>query len=155
MPGPRPLQPHFSGSKRPISRINAVIFRSTSARSRSAVLRWAGNSGRTRHAAGMPRLGPPKASRDISATPRYAAVQGKASVQQIILEAEAGQLSAELTRRGIAADTKVHVVVELRDAEPPMADIAQADIAQAGNALDWLAEEPDLYTDADLAEPAR
>jgi hypothetical protein len=47
------------------------------------------------------------------------------------------------------ADTKVHVVVELRDADPPMAAIAQA-----GKALDWLAEEPDLYTDADLAEPA-
>ena len=71
-------------------------------------------------------------------------------MRQIILEAEAGQVSAELTRRGIAADTKVHVVVELRDAEPPMAAIAQA-----GKALDWLAEEPDLYTDSDLAEPAR
>jgi hypothetical protein len=70
-------------------------------------------------------------------------------VQQIILDAEAGQLSAELTRRGIAADAKVHVVVELRDAEPPMAAIAQA-----GQAFDWLADEPDLYTDADLTERA-
>lgn len=71
-------------------------------------------------------------------------------MQQIILDAEAGQLSAELARRGIAAHTQVHVVVELRDAALPMAAIAQA-----GKALDWLADEPDLYTDADLAEPAR
>jgi hypothetical protein len=70
-------------------------------------------------------------------------------VQQIILDAEAGQLSAELTRRGIAADAKVHVVIELRDGELPMAAIAQA-----GQAFDWLADEPDIYTDADLTERA-
>ena len=28
-------------------------------------------------------------------------------------------------------------------------------IAQAGKGLDWLAEEPELYSDADLVEPAR
>ena len=28
-----------------------------------------------------------------------------------------------------------------------------AAIAQAGGALDWLADEPDLYTDADLTQP--
>jgi hypothetical protein len=30
-----------------------------------------------------------------------------------------------------------------------------AAIAQAGKGLDWLAEEPELYSDADLIEPAR
>jgi hypothetical protein len=72
-------------------------------------------------------------------------------VQQIILDAEAGQVSAELTRRGIAVDARVHVVVEVRDdATPPMAAIAQA-----GKAFDWLDNEPDLYSDADLVEAAR
>jgi hypothetical protein len=72
-------------------------------------------------------------------------------VQQIILDAEAGQISAELTRRGIAADARVHVTVEVRDdANPPMAAIAQA-----GKAFDWLDDEPDLYSDADLVEATR
>jgi hypothetical protein len=30
-----------------------------------------------------------------------------------------------------------------------------AAIAQAGKGLDWLAEEPEFYSDADLIEPAR
>ncbi len=71
-------------------------------------------------------------------------------MQQIILDAEAGQVSAELSRRGVAADTRVHVLVEVLDsAEPPMAAIAQA-----GHGFDWLADEPDLYSDADLVERA-
>lgn len=71
-------------------------------------------------------------------------------MQQIILDAEAGQVSAELARRGIAPAGRVHVVVEIGDPdEPPMAAIAQA-----GKALVWLAEEPDLYSDADLRERA-
>lgn len=71
-------------------------------------------------------------------------------MQQIVIDAPAGQLSAELTRRGIAADAKVHVIVELRDD----GTLPMAAIAQAGKAFDWLAEEPDLYSDADLVEPA-
>lgn len=65
---------------------------------------------------------------------------------QIALDTEAGQLSDELARRGVAPTTRVHVVVDLPEAEePPMAVLAQA-----GRAFDWLAEEPDLYSDADL-----
>lgn len=53
-------------------------------------------------------------------------------MQQVILDAEAGQVSAELARRGIAAAVRVHVVVEIWDPDkPPMAAIAQA-----GKALD-------------------
>ena len=74
----------------------------------------------------------------------------KTCLHQIVLDAEAGQLSAEHTRRGIAADARVHVVVELlEDGNPPMAAIAQA-----GRALDWLADEPELYSDADLIQRA-
>jgi len=71
-------------------------------------------------------------------------------MERIVLDAEAGQVSAELARRGIAADTRVHVLVEVRDAE----EFSAAAIAQAGCAFEWLAEEPELYSDADLVERA-
>ncbi len=66
-------------------------------------------------------------------------------MRRIALEAIAGQVSVELARRGISAGTRVHVLVELVEEELPMAALTQA-----GGAFDWLAEEPDLYTDADL-----
>ncbi len=66
-------------------------------------------------------------------------------MQQIILDAEAGPVSAALSRRGVAATARVHVPVERLDAEePPMATIAHA-----GHAFTWLAEEPEWYSDAD------
>jgi len=58
--------------------------------------------------------------------------------------------AGELVRRGIAADARVHVLVEVRDAE----ELSPAAIAQAGGAFDWLADEADLYSDADLIERA-
>lgn len=72
-------------------------------------------------------------------------------MSQIVLDAEAGQVSAERARRGIPPHALVHALVEVMpDGEPPMAAIAQA-----GKGLDWLAGEPELYSDADLIEPAR
>jgi hypothetical protein len=76
-------------------------------------------------------------------------VKGMA-MERIILDADAGQVSAELVRRGIAANARVRVLVEVKDA----VDLLMAAIAQAGRAFDWLADEPDLYTDADLLERA-
>ena len=71
-------------------------------------------------------------------------------MRTIALDAEAGQVSAELARRGIPPATRVHVLGEVPDHEAwPMAALAQA-----GGALDWLAGEPDLYTAADLRERA-
>jgi len=71
-------------------------------------------------------------------------------MQQIILDAEAGQISAELARRGIPTDMRVRSLVEIAEAgEPPMATIAEA-----GRGFDWLADEPELYSDADLVERA-
>ncbi len=52
-------------------------------------------------------------------------------MQQIILDAEAGQISAELTRRGIAPDARVHAVVELRDDGDPPGESCMADPARA------------------------
>lgn len=72
-------------------------------------------------------------------------------MSQIVLDAEAGEVSSELVRRGIPSRALVHVLVEVvPDGELPMAAIAQS-----GKGLDWLAEEPDLYSDADLIEPGR
>ncbi len=67
-------------------------------------------------------------------------------MQQILIDAPVGQVSAELRRRGVAADAKVHVVIEfIDDGTLPMAAIAEA-----GGAQDWLADEPELYGDSDI-----
>jgi hypothetical protein len=69
-------------------------------------------------------------------------------MNQIVIDAEAGEVSAELARRGVASTVRVHVLVEVvDDAEPPMTALAEA-----GKSLDWLIDEPDLYTDADLLD---
>ena len=72
-------------------------------------------------------------------------------MHKIALDAEAGHVSAELLRRGIAAATRVHVVVEVRDA----GDLPMAALAQSGGAFDFLIGEPELYTDADLVQRGR
>ncbi len=64
----------------------------------------------------------------------------------IVLDAEAGQISNELSRRGIAAHVRVHVTVELQDGD----ELPMAAIADAGGAFDWLREEPDLYSETDV-----
>lgn len=71
-------------------------------------------------------------------------------MQRIELNTEAGQVSAELIRRGLSTATRVHVLVEVaHDNELP-----SAALAEAGGAFDWLADEPDLYTDDDLKQQA-
>ena len=77
--------------------------------------------------------------------------EGNAAMQRITLDAEAGQVSAELARRGVAANVRVHVLVEVMDSDADA--LPMAAIAQAGGAFEWLADEPDLYTDADLVQP--
>ena len=69
-------------------------------------------------------------------------------MQRITLDAEAGQASMELVRRGIAAATRVRVLVEVADAE----ELPVTTLMQEGGAFDWLADEPDLYTDIDLVQ---
>lgn len=71
-------------------------------------------------------------------------------MREMDLDTEAGQVSTELARRGIAAGTRVHVLVKILGDE----DLPMAALAQAGNAFDWLAGEPNLYTDADLVKSA-
>ena len=69
-------------------------------------------------------------------------------MDRIRLDATAGRVSAELIRRGIPADTPVSVLVEIHDS----VDLPLAALLQEGGAFDFLAEEPDLYTDADMVE---
>jgi hypothetical protein len=69
-------------------------------------------------------------------------------MQRMTLDVEAGQVSTELAHRGIPARTRVHVLVEV----PDEAALPMAALAKAGGAFDFLAEEPDLYTDADAIE---
>ncbi len=73
-------------------------------------------------------------------------------MQRIALDAEAGQVSAELARRGTAAGTRVHVLVEVASEEELLPVTA---MAQAGGGFSWLAEEPDLYNDTDLLPQAK
>jgi hypothetical protein len=72
-------------------------------------------------------------------------------MSRVVLDAEGGQVYAELARGDIAGDVRVHVVVEILDPET----LPMAAIAQAGKSFDWLADEPDLYIDSDLIERAR
>ena len=66
-------------------------------------------------------------------------------MERIILDAEAGQVSAELVRRGIA-DARVHVLVEVQGAE----ELSTAAIAHAGVPSTGYADESELYSAADL-----
>ena len=72
------------------------------------------------------------------------------ATQSITLNAEAGQVSMELARRGIAPATRVRVLVEVADTD----ELPMAALTQEGGAFDWLADEPDIYTDADLVQQA-
>jgi hypothetical protein len=55
-------------------------------------------------------------------------------MSQIVLDADAGQVSAELARRGIPP----HVLVEVTSG----GELPMAAIIQAGKGLDWPAGEP-------------
>ena len=69
------------------------------------------------------------------------------AVLRVTLDAEAGRVSEELARRGIAAGTRVRVLAEVVDGG--VEDLLpMAALAQAGGAFDFLADEPDLYADA-------
>jgi hypothetical protein len=72
-------------------------------------------------------------------------------MRTIALDAEVGDITAELLRRGLPSATRVHAVVEI----PAEEDLPTVLAVEAGGTIDWLAEEPDLYTDDDLIERVR
>lgn len=67
-------------------------------------------------------------------------------MKQIVLDVAAGQITAELRRLRIGAGTRVRAVVELVETPSP----PETGIAMAEDACDWLTDEPDLCSDADL-----
>ena len=72
-------------------------------------------------------------------------------MRQILNDIEAGKVTDELQRRGIPLTQRLRVVVESIEAEEPSLTAMNA----AGRAFDWLADEPDLYSDADSIERFR
>ena len=72
-------------------------------------------------------------------------------MRQVLNDIEAGKVAEELRRRGVPSNQRVRVVVEsIEDDGLPMTAINAA-----GGAFDWLADEPDLYSDDDLVERFR
>ena len=72
---------------------------------------------------------------------------------RVTLDAEAGRVSEELARRGIPASTRVHVLAEVIDGgDEGDGQLPMTALVQAGGAFIFLADEPDLYTDADMVE---
>jgi len=67
-------------------------------------------------------------------------------MRQILNDIEAGKVTDELSRRGIPSGQRLRVVVESIEPDEPSITAMNA----AGGAFDWLAAEPDLYSDADL-----
>lgn len=72
-------------------------------------------------------------------------------MRQILNDIEAGKVTDELRRRGIPSRQRLRVVVESIEADEPSITTMNA----TGGAFNWLAEEPDLYSDADLIERFR
>jgi len=72
-------------------------------------------------------------------------------MRQVLNDVEAGKVTDELRRRGIPSRQRLRVVVESIDTDEPSLTTMNA----MGGAFDWLAEEPELYSDADLIERFR
>jgi len=72
-------------------------------------------------------------------------------MRQVLNDIEAGKVTDELKRRGIAPRQRLRVVIESIDEEAPSITAMNA----AGKGFDWLADEPDLYGDGDLVERYR
>jgi hypothetical protein len=61
---------------------------------------------------------------------------------------EAENLPSEIKRRGIPPRQRLRVVVETLDS-----DLTLARAAQDGGAFAFLADEPDIYREADIKRP--
>ena len=66
-------------------------------------------------------------------------------MRYILENIEAGKIPGEIQRRGIPAQQRVRVVVETIDEDLPLARMAEK-----GGAFRFLADEPELYSEADV-----
>jgi hypothetical protein len=71
--------------------------------------------------------------------------QPEIRMRYILDNIEAGKIPAEIERRGIGAGERVRVVVETLSDDLPLAHMAEQ-----GHAFDFLAGEPELYSEADI-----
>ncbi|HYD65983.1 hypothetical protein [Azospirillum sp.] len=67
-------------------------------------------------------------------------------MRQVLENIEAERVFEEMKRRGIQPRQRLRVVFETVEDE----DLPLARMAEAGGAFDFLKEEPDLYSDADI-----
>jgi hypothetical protein len=72
-------------------------------------------------------------------------------MRQVLNDIEAGKLADELTRLGVKPSQRLRVTIEDVECD----DLPITDMNASGGAFHWLAEEPDLYSDEDLAERFR
>jgi hypothetical protein len=76
----------------------------------------------------------------------YNAMNSGGSAMRYVLEKiAAGRISSEMERRGVPAGQPVRVVIDTLDDELPLAHLAEE-----GGAFRFLADEPDLYSEADI-----
>lgn len=67
-------------------------------------------------------------------------------MRYVLENIEAGKLTDEILRRGLSDHQKVRAVVETVN------DVPLARIAEQGGAFDFLADEPELYREADIRQ---
>lgn len=70
-------------------------------------------------------------------------------MRYVLENIEAGKLYREIELRGIPARQRLRVVMETLEDDLPLAQIAET-----GGAFAFLAEEPDLYSEADVLPDA-
>lgn len=75
-------------------------------------------------------------------------------MRYVLENIEAGKLADEMKRRGIALRQRVRVVVEtLNGTKVSNGNLPLAQMAEQSGAFDFLADEPDLYSEADIRAP--
>lgn len=67
-------------------------------------------------------------------------------MRYVLENIEAGKLTDEILRRGLSDHQKVRAVVETVN------DLPLARTAEQGGAFDFLADEPELYGEADIRQ---
>ncbi|WP_367161283.1 hypothetical protein ABUE34_15110 (plasmid) [Kozakia baliensis] len=67
------------------------------------------------------------------------------TMQSITINTEASQLVDQLLRRGVSSHARIRAIIEIRDDGLDMTTISAS-----GRGFEWLADKPELYTDADL-----
>jgi hypothetical protein len=68
-------------------------------------------------------------------------------MRYVLENVEAGNVSREIERKGISARQRVRVTLETLDD-----DLSLSQMAEAGRAFEFLKDEPELYSEADIKQ---